>query len=202
MKTYIRKNINGFYIDFPEEIDAEYWEGKIGTTYEDFQDNKWILLSDEQLAFKEEHPNLPIKNIIEMELPQALERTLEDAKTQRINAIKTYDNSNSVNGFDVVCDGNTITAWLTPSERANYRSSIDAAELLGIENLSLYIGEISVTLPTATAKLMLAQIQMYADQCFIVTKQHEAAVEELSTVEAVDNYDITQGYPTKLVFNI
>ena len=48
MKTYIRKNIKGYYIDFPEEIDAQYWAGKIGSTYEDFQNNKWILLSEEQ----------------------------------------------------------------------------------------------------------------------------------------------------------
>jgi hypothetical protein len=51
MITYIRKNIKGYYIEFPEEIDAQYWEGKIGTTYTDFLDGKWVLLSDEQVAF-------------------------------------------------------------------------------------------------------------------------------------------------------
>jgi hypothetical protein len=49
---------------------------------------------------------------------------------------------------------------------------------------------------------MLAQIQLYADQCFLVTKQHEAAVNALDSIESVDNYDITLGYPTKLVFNV
>ena len=49
---------------------------------------------------------------------------------------------------------------------------------------------------------MLAQIQLYADQCFIVTKQHKAAVEALDSIEAVDNYDVTAGYPTKLTFNV
>lgn len=47
MKTYIRKSIKGFYIQFPEEIDATYWAGKIGETYQDFLDDKWVLLSDE-----------------------------------------------------------------------------------------------------------------------------------------------------------
>ena len=59
-----------------------------------------------------------------------------------------------------------------------------------------------ITLSVATAKLMLAQIQLYADQCFIVTKQHKAAVEALDSIEAVDNYDVTAGYPTKLIFNV
>jgi hypothetical protein len=61
MKTYIRKSIKGYYIEFPEEIDATYWNGKIGTTYEDFENNKWILLSNEQVAFHETHPNASIK---------------------------------------------------------------------------------------------------------------------------------------------
>ena len=60
MKTYIRKSIKGYYIDFPDEIDSEYWVGKIGSTYEDFRADKWILLSDEQLAFHTEHPNASI----------------------------------------------------------------------------------------------------------------------------------------------
>lgn len=202
MKTYIKKSHKGYYIDFPEEIDAKYWEGKIGTTYEDFQDNKWILLSDEQLAFKEAHPGLSIKSVIEMTEPEPYQRTLEDAKQEKLVAIQSYDSSDTVNGFDVVSNGNTITAWLTPAERANYRSSIDAAELVGVDNLSLYVGELPITLPVSTAKLMLAQIQLYADQCFIVTKQHEAAIEALDSIESVDNYDITQNYPNKLVFNV
>jgi hypothetical protein len=45
MKTYIRKSIKGYYIEFPEPIDAQYWDGKIGTTYEDFIGDKWVLLS-------------------------------------------------------------------------------------------------------------------------------------------------------------
>jgi len=49
MITYIRKSIKGYYIEFPDEIDAEYWSGKIGTTYQDFLDGKWVKLSDEQV---------------------------------------------------------------------------------------------------------------------------------------------------------
>jgi hypothetical protein len=87
MITYIRKNIKGYYIEFPEEIDAQYWEGKIGTTYEDFLNNKWIRLSDEQVAFHKEHPKANIYQVIAMELPpepEPYERTIEDAKQEKI----------------------------------------------------------------------------------------------------------------------
>ena len=203
MKTYIRKSIKGYYIQFPEEIDAEYWAGKIGSTYEDFKDNKWIPLSAEQVAFHEEHPHAGISQVIGMTLPEPYTRTLEDAKMEKLNAIEDYDGSSLVNSFDVMQNNEVVaSSWLTPAERANYRSSIDAAELVGLTELSLYIGEIPVILPTTAAKLMLAQIQLYADQCFIVTKQHKTAVEAMNSIEDVDDYDITQGYPTKLSFSI
>lgn len=203
MKTYIRKSIKGYYIDFPDEIDAQYWAGKIGSTYEDFRADKWILLSEEQLAFHTEHPNASINQVLSMTLPEPYVRTLEDAKMEKIMQIDQYDKSDSVNNFDVMQNNEVVaTSWLTPSERANYRSSIDAAELVGLETLSFYIGELPITLSTATAKMMLAQIQLYADQCFIVTKQHKAAVEAMESIEAVDGYDITTGYPQKLVFNL
>ena len=203
MKTYIRKSIKGYYIQFPDEIDAEYWAGKIGSTYEDFQNDKWLLLSDEQIAFHEENPYASIQQVITMILPESYVRTLEDAKQEKISEIDIYDQSNSVNSFDVVQNGEVVaSSWLTPAERSNYRSSIDAAELVGLTELSLYIGEMPITLPTATAKLMLAQIQLYADQCYIVTKQHKATVEVMESIEAVDVYDVTVGYPQKLVFNL
>lgn len=205
MKTYIRKSIKGYYIDFPEEIDAQYWAGKIGSTYEDFKDNKWILLSDEQLVFHTEHPSASINQVLTMTLPEPVvyERTLEDAKMEKIMSIEEYDSSDNVNSFNVVSNGETVaTDWLTPEKRSNYKNSIDAAELVGLTELSLYIGEIPVTLSVATAKLMLAQIQLYADQCFIITKQHKAAIEALDSIDAVDNYDVTANYPQKLTFTI
>ena len=129
-------------------------------------------------------------------------RTLEQAKTEKLEQIDEYNNSSTINGFDVVKDGVTITDWLTPDKRSNYRNSIDAAKLVGLTSLSLYVGGMAVTLPTQTAELMLAQVQLYADQCFMVTETHKANVEALDTIEAVDGYDNTQDYPTRLTFTL
>jgi len=70
MITYIRKSIKGYYIEFPEEIDATYWEGKIGSTYKDFEDGKWVPLSDEQLTFHTEHPEASVSQVLSMTLPE------------------------------------------------------------------------------------------------------------------------------------
>lgn len=199
METYIRKSIPGYFVEFPEEIDSVYWQGKIGTTYQDFERDMWIHLSQEQVEFYHEHPYATVEEIINMALTP---RTLEQAKAEKIEQIDGYNNSDAVNSFNVVKDGVTVTDWLTPDKRSNYRNSIDAAKLVGLQNLSLYVGGMAVTLPTQTAELMLAQVQLYADQCFMVTETHKAAVNALDTIEAVDAYDNTAGYPERLSFTL
>lgn len=202
MKTYIKKSINGYYIEFPEEIDATYWEGKIGSTYEDFVNGKWVLLSDEQLAFHTEHPEASISDVLSMTLPEPYQRTLEDAKREKIQQMEEYDKSSNVNSFNVVLGNNTISHWLTPEQRANYKNSIDAAKLLNIEEVHPVLNGTQLTMSTSMAEMALAQIQIYADRCYIVTETHKSDVNSLENIEDVDNYDITAGYPEKLNFNL
>ena len=203
MITYIRKSIKGYYIEFPEEIDATYWEGKIGSTYKDFEDGKWVPLSDEQLTFHTEHPEASVSQVLSMTLPEPYQRTLDDAKREKIQQIEEYDRGSDVNSFNVILgEDNTISHWLTPEQRANYKNSIDAAKLLNIEEVHPVFNGIQLTMSTSTAEIALAQIQIYADRCYIVTETHKANVNALDSIEAVDNYDITSGYPEKLNFNI
>lgn len=211
MMTYIWKDAQGYFVECEEPIDAEYWEGQIGSTIEDFWDGKWVLLSEEQAQFHQENPDATINQVWDMSTAQIeVERTLQIAKSEMIETIDRYDSGSQVNCFYVVKTINTengdqkitIPAWLTPAERSNYRSSIDAAELLGVETLQLYIGNELITLSTQQAKTILAQIQLYADQCYIVTRQHKAAVEAFETIESVDSYDYTMNYPQKLSFEL
>jgi hypothetical protein len=53
----------------------------------------------------------------------------------------------------------------------------------------------------AQAEYMLSQVQLYADQCYIVTKQNKIAVDALDTIEAVDAFKYDSGYPEKITFN-
>ena len=199
MITYIRKSIPSYYVEFNYEIDSEYWKGKIGENYQDFLDNKWILLTDEQLQFHKENPNASIKQVLEMQLDPEYVRTLEEAKNQKKAEIEAYDMGENVNGFTI---NNSMTAWFNPDERVQYRQSVESATLLGVETLSFFIGDMEFTIPTESANHMLAAIHLYADECFIVTKKHKLAVEKLETIEEVDSYDYTVGYPEKLNFQL
>lgn len=193
--TYIKRDIKGYYIEFDEMFNPELYDN-IGSTFQDFLNNLWVLLSDEQVAFHVEYPDASVNEVWNMQLDQ---RTLDDAKVEMIEKIDDYDSSNNVNGFTV---NGEIEGWFSPEERSNYKSSIDAAKLLGIETLSFFIGDNLLTLPTLMAEQMLAQIQLYADQCYIVTKEHKLAVENLSTIEEVDAFPYTVGYPQKLDFTV
>lgn len=198
---YIKRGLG--YLEFDTPISQELNANDLGTTWEDYNNGKFVLLSAEQLAFKAAHPNASIKEVFDMELTPAPTRTLEDAKEEVLSAIEEYDQSDNVNEFIVTHDGQVVTTdWFEPAKRANYKNSVESAELVGMQNVSFYVGDMPLTLSTQNAKLMLAQIQLYADACYIVTKQHIAAVEALNTIEAVDAYDYTAGYPTKLSFAV
>lgn len=196
MFIYIKKNVTDFYVEFPEKLDQEEYNN-LGETYEDFLDNKWVLLNDDQIKFHKEYPNASIQDVLTMTIPTVKERTLEEAKSEMLMKINFHDNSEAVNSFTI---NNAITAWLTVQERTNYKNSVDSAKLLGVDTLSFYIGNIGLSVSTVQAEQMLAAIQLYADMCFIVTKQHKLIVESLTTIDEVDNYDYTVGYPQKLNF--
>lgn len=196
MKTYIKKDHKGYYIIFPEEIDAEYWAGHIGSTLEDFYNNKWVLLSDEQVAFHEEHPYASIREVFNMQTNIVPERTLEQAKFEKKQRIEEYDNSDAVNSFTI--NGNQM--WLTVDQRQQIGTQISANEAVGRENMTRWFNEIEFTFPISTWKQMLTALEVYAGDALNVTEAHKAAVDSLTTIEAVDSYDYTASYPSKLIF--
>lgn len=125
-------------------------------------------------------------------------RTLEDAKTEKSMEIYNYDNSTSINEFYVNGSG----AWFDKETRSNFRGSLSDAVLLGETEVSLPLGGNILTIPVSTARILLAQIQRYADTCTIITSQHVAQVQALETIEEVDAFDITADYPEKLSFQL
>jgi hypothetical protein len=196
--TYIKKDAVGFYVELEKPLTSDLYSD-LGTTWIDFINGKYVLLSDEQVAFHVANPEASVLEVWNMELTPPHVRTLDEAKSEMIQRIDEYDRSSNVNGFTV---NGEIEGWFTADERSNYRSSIESSELLGIETLSFYVGDYLMEVSTNDAKYMLAQIQLYADQCYIVTKQHKLAVEALETIEAVDAFDYTSGYPEKLNFEV
>lgn len=198
MFTYIKHDVRGFYVELPEMLTEDLYSN-LGTTWDDFVDNKWVLLSEEQVKFHQENPKAKVSEVWTMVLDPVHVRNIDDAKNEMKSRIERYDDSEEVNQFII---NGVITGWFTPSERSNYKSSIDAAKLVGIETLTFFVGNNMMEITPSVAEQLLAQIQLYADQCFIVTKQHKLNVDALETMEEVDAYNYKQGYPEKLNFKL
>lgn len=121
---------------------------------------------------------------------------LERAKVAKINAIEAYDKSDSVNSFTL--GGQKM--WLTVEEREQIATQISANEAIGRSDMTRWFGGHDFTFPLATWKQMLVALEVYAGDALNVTESHKAAVMAMDSVEDVEAFDITQGYPEKLSF--
>lgn len=192
---YVKLDVPGNFFESDILIDPEIY--RVGTTIEDYLDNYMILLSKEQVKFHEDNLTATGEEILEMKLNSKL--WAERAKAQKLQEIEEYDNSDNINSFTI---NNTITTWFTPEQRLQYKQSIEAAKLMGIESLQFFVNDVLLDISTEQAEKMLATLQLYADTCYIVTRQHKLNVESFNTVEEIDNYNYTKGYPKKLNFGI
>lgn len=124
--------------------------------------------------------------------PKPSERTLDDAKAEKLDALSKYDASPSVNAFTL----SGVSMWIAPADRANYLLTLEGAKRQGVENVS-FLGQ---TIPVDAAIQMLDAVNLYAMQCVGVTEAHRIAIDSLDTIDAVDGYDFTIGYPHKISF--
>lgn len=121
---------------------------------------------------------------------------LERAKVAKINAIEAYDKSDSVNSFTL--GGQKM--WITVQERQQIATQISANEAAGRETMVRFFHNTPYEFPLSEWKQMLVALELYAGDADNVTKSHIAAVTAMESVEDVEAFDITQGYPEKLVF--
>lgn len=131
--------------------------------------------------------------------PEPHVRTLKESENDKINEINAYDTSSAVNEFFI----GENALWIDCGTRAVLVNRFAVEKAAGKTTTTLWDSQDrSYTLPIETAEQMLDAVEMYAAESYDVTAQHRAAVRQLTTIEAVDAYDYTQGYPEKLHFNI
>ena len=76
-----------------------------------------------------------------------------------------------------------------------------AAEVaMGKPDTTLWADGVQYPLSLETAIQMLYALEVYASMCYDRTQAHLAAIDAMTTVEEVEAYDHTSGYPEKLKF--
>ena len=119
---------------------------------------------------------------------------LQTAKQLKIAEIDAYDKSSAVNGFAL----NGAVVWLDKATRVGLMNSTSITKAMGQPTTTLWLGESKMEVPCDTAIQLLSALEMYALACFNVTAAHKKAVSELNSIEEVEKYDITAGYPAQL----
>lgn len=107
--------------------------------------------------------------------------------------IQKYDSSSEVNSFLI----GENKFWLDKATRVGLMHLANCSK----DNLQLVLGDQVLTIPVDIAKAFLAQLEVYAGQCYLQTQKHLLAIKDLKTIEDVINYDYTKGYPEKITFN-
>lgn len=114
----------------------------------------------------------------------------------KISKIQIFDKSADVNSFKI--KGESL--WLDKSTRVGLFNSISIEKNAGKTHTILWYDAVKYVIPIPDALPMLNEIEMYALNCYNVTQSHIAAVRSLQTIEEIENYDYTIGYPAKLSF--
>ena len=112
--------------------------------------------------------------------------------------IDKYDASSSVNSFLL----NGIEVWLDKVTRMGLMNSTTIAKAAGLDETTLWLGDIELVVDCDKAIQLLSALEIYALECFNVTASHKAAVNKLDNIDAVLTYDYREGYPEKLKMEV
>lgn len=127
--------------------------------------------------------------------PTAEER-LAAAKAEKIAQIEMYDSSNAVEQFTI----NGSPMWLGHELRQQIRTSADAYEALGHEEMTKIFNGAEFTFSIDLWRQMLNALEVYAAEALNATERHKNSVLGLTSIQEVIDYNYTTGYPIKLAF--
>ncbi len=169
---------NGFY-DEPQE-------GTVEITDEHY--NQLLDGQSNGLLIVESKNGYPI--LVEYEYD------IEEVLKMKISEIQIFDKSTYVNSFKI--KGESV--WLDKSTRVGLFNSISIEKNAEKTHTILWYNAVKYVISIPDALAMLNALELYALNCYNVTQSHIAAVRSLQTIEEIENYDYTVGYPVKLSF--
>lgn len=125
-------------------------------------------------------------------------RGLARVKREVLKKIEDYDTSPAVNGF--ILNGKRV--WLDFELRDRVYQGNERLQRIGRTDTTLWLGKQCYNLSIEQAQNIISHIEAYAKDCYNVTAAHKKAVSELASIEEVEKYDITAGYPAQLKMEV
>lgn len=122
------------------------------------------------------------------------ENTLDKAIALKVEEIKSYDNSDNVNSFLL----NGVAVWINREDRIGTRRAIELDIVAGNEVSEIWLQGMMLKVNSQLALKLLDKVEHYAFTAYNITQRHIHNVKQLTTIEEVNKYDYTTGYPKKL----
>lgn len=139
-------------------------------------------------------------------IPQPTEeQLLTQAIKIKLTELYNYDESSLVNNCVIIYDEQEFDFWKDKHERDALKSAVNDYITVGRTEYRLDLRELGVCFYISCKTLleMLAQLEVYATDCYNKTTDHEFAIKSFTSVQEVEQYEFRGvGYPDKLIFNI
>lgn len=146
----------------------------------------------------EEEYNIYIAQVKQIELQNDI--------TEKKKEIMEYDSKEgdgAVNNFYFQYNGVKYSYWFNAYERTALTSEATQwAKKYGKYRIDARKYGVYFEVDCDTLLDWLGQLKDYAIKCYNKTTDHLLAVEKLTTVEDVNNYDYKSGYPENIVFTV
>ena len=129
-----------------------------------------------------------------VDIEPSQEELLAAAKVEKIAEIKEYDNSDAVNSFKL----NGFSVWINREDRIGTRRAIELDIANGLTESEIWLNGFRLVVNSQLALRLLDAVGHYAYSAYNVTQSHIFAVKNLTSINEVEKYDYTKGYPQKL----
>ena len=215
--TYITKRNKLTYIGLNDLLDPSC--NDIGESYLDFLAGKWVLLSEEQVLFKEEHPNATIREVLDMKIaerePEPSQAEVIEAevfnrtKDRKLDEIRAQDDKSNKFFISVISEGKEVANsefWMDKDLRNSLLNvTLPALQQNGDTTTKLWSNTIppaSIEVPIDWALNCIPVVEIYAKKTYDMMQGNIAKVYAAKTVDEINSIDVESGYPPYITFEL
>ena len=215
--TYITKRNKLTYIGLDDLLDPSC--NDIGESYLDFLAGKWVLLSEEQVLFKEEHPNATIREVLDMKIAErepepsqaeVIEAEVFDrAKDRKLDEIRAQDAKSNKFFISVISEGKEVANnefWMDKDLRNSLLNvTLPALQKNGDTTTKLWSDTTpptSIDVPIDWALNCIPVVEIYAKKTYDMMQGNIAKVYAAKTVDEINSIDVESGYPPYITFEL
>ena len=215
--TYITKKNRLTYIGLNDLLDPSC--NDIGESYLDFLAGKWVLLSEEQVQFKEEHPDATIREVLDMKIaekePEPLQAEVIEAevfnraKDRKLDEIRAQDAKSNKFFISVISEGKEVANsefWMDNDLRNSLLNvTLPALKQNGDTTTKLWSDTTpptSIDVPIDWALNCIPVVEIYAKKTYDMMQGNIAKVYAAKTVDEINSIDVESGYPPYITFEL